>query len=458
MFRLSYNLKRLILVLGDLAAFFLALLATLEIRYGHISRTDWSLHAWPFSIVFLLWITGLYVAGTYNIALLRQSLKLFLAYAEGMIANLLLAIAFFYLIPVFGIAPRTNLFLDFALTLLLGYLWRFVYLRFLDRHLSASAVLFIGPQDEVRPLYDLLEESPLGLKLKSAFSTSERRESNVPIQWIAQVDQLEQTIKEHHITTIVLGAHVQQDPELTRALYKTLFSAVAILNRTEIEEIATRRIPLTHVTQTWFFEHLRETDKMTYEWTKRFFDLILAIPFALFTLILLPFVALAIKLSSPGKIFYSQVRVGRHGANIRIWKFRTMKEDAEKEGPQFSTDVKTDPRITSVGRILRQLRVDELPQIWNVLKGDLSLIGPRPERPEFVEPLLDRMPYYQLRHLTKPGLTGWAQVLFLTPTSSLDDNLKKLQYDLYYIKHRSFLLDAAILLKTIGIVLKRQGT
>jgi lipopolysaccharide/colanic/teichoic acid biosynthesis glycosyltransferase len=169
-------------------------------------------------------------------------------------------------------------------------------------------------------------------------------------------------------------------------------------------------------------------------------------------------VALAIKLSSPGKIFYSQVRVGRHGANIRIWKFRTMKEDAEKEGPQFSTDVKTDPRITSVGRILRQLRVDELPQIWNVLKGDLSLIGPRPERPEFVEPLLDRMPYYQLRHLTKPGLTGWAQVLFLTPTSSLDDNLKKLQYDLYYIKHRSFLLDAAILLKTIGIVLKRQGT
>jgi lipopolysaccharide/colanic/teichoic acid biosynthesis glycosyltransferase len=102
--------------------------------------------------------------------------------------------------------------------------------------------------------------------------------------------------------------------------------------------------------------------------------------------------------------------------------------------------------------------VDELPQVWNVLKGDLSFVGPRPERPEFVGPLVERMPYYALRHLTRPGLTGWAQVQFLTPTASLDDNLKKLQYDLYYIKHRSMIIDAAILLKTIGIVLRRQGT
>jgi lipopolysaccharide/colanic/teichoic acid biosynthesis glycosyltransferase len=135
-----------------------------------------------------------------------------------------------------------------------------------------------------------------------------------------------------------------------------------------------------------------------------------------------------------------------------------MDADAEKDGPRFTASTKTDPRLFPLGRLLRQLRIDELPQIWNVLRGDLSFVGPRPERPEFVEPLTERMPYYNLRHLTRPGLTGWAQVRFLTPTSSLEDNLKKLQYDLYYIKHRSLMLDLAILLKTVGIVLRRQGT
>ena len=107
---------------------------------------------------------------------------------------------------------------------------------------------------------------------------------------------------------------------------------------------------------------------------------------------------------------------------------------------------------------MRRLRIDELPQVWNVLRGDLSFVGPRPERPEFVAPLVERMPYYPLRHLTRPGLTGWAQVQYLTPIASIEDNLTKLQYDLYYIKNRSLLLDLAILLKTVGIVLRRQGT
>lgn len=143
---------------------------------------------------------------------------------------------------------------------------------------------------------------------------------------------------------------------------------------------------------------------------------------------------------------------------MRIWKFRTMHTDSERGGAQFTANAKTDPRLFKFGRIMRQLRIDELPQVWNVIRGDLSFVGPRPERPEFVAPLNEQVPYYALRHLARPGLTGWAQVLYLTPTAHLEDNLKKLQYDLYYIKHRSLVLDAAILLKTIGIVLRRQGT
>ena len=146
---------------------------------------------------------------------------------------------------------------------------------------------------------------------------------------------------------------------------------------------------------------------------KRVRDSILGIPFVILTVLLLPLVGALIWIISPGPIFYSQVRVGRGGKPITIWKFRSMRMDSEKYGPQFTSSTATDPRITPIGRILRQLRIDELPQIWSVLKGDLSLIGPRPERPEFVTPLLERVPYYALRHLTRPGLTGWAQVRFL---------------------------------------------
>ena len=233
---------------------------------------------------------------------------------------------------------------------------------------------------------------------------------------------------------------------------------MTLLDRTALEETITGRIPLEYVSQTWFLEHLRENEKAWYEMAKRIGDILMAIPFGIITLILYPIVALIIKISSPGPVLYSQIRLGKFGKQFRIWKFRTMHVNAEKNGPQFTADAKTDPRLFAAGRVLRRLRIDEFPQIWNVLRGDLSFIGPRPERPEFVEQLTERMPYYSLRHLTRPGLTGWAQVRFLTPTASLEDNLKKLQYDVYYIKHCSPLLDMAILLKTIAIVLRRQGT
>jgi lipopolysaccharide/colanic/teichoic acid biosynthesis glycosyltransferase len=170
---------------------------------------------------------------------------------------------------------------------------------------------------------------------------------------------------------------------------------------------------------------------------------------------LTPIIALAVKLSSPGPVLFRQERVGKHGKRFWIVKFRTMREDAEANGAQFATI--QDPRITAVGAFLRATRLDELPQVWNVLKGDMSFVGPRPERPEFVDQLTERLPFYALRHLTRPGLTGWAQVRYKY-ASSLEENLVKLQYDLFYVKHRSLILDLAILLKTINTVVRRQGT
>ena len=166
-------------------------------------------------------------------------------------------------------------------------------------------------------------------------------------------------------------------------------------------------------------------------------------------------ISLIVKTTSPGKVFYRGVRAGKDNVNFRIYKFRTMVQDAEKAGVQWTID--KDVRVTKVGNILRKTRVDELPQLWNVIRGDMSFIGPRPERPEFVMTLEKEIPHYQIRHLVRPGLSGWAQINQPTGDASVKESTEKLQYDLYYIKNRSLVFDLDILARTIMVVLRRQG-
>ncbi len=463
MLRTGPSVKRILLLLGDLAALQIALLLTIVIRYGGFDADRWRVNWYAFTTLSLIWVIGLYVAGLYELNLVREPLKLFRTYLEGMIANLALALAFFYLIPIFGLAPRTILFLFFAMSLLVGYFWRLMANRLIQSTFSKRRILFVGPAEELRKLDELLRDSPLGIEVAAAIATSGESYRHHDVKWYPNIGAFSQALKDEQIAAVVLGVGPDEIPELRDELYRSLITRVDILDRAEIEEEATGRIPLSHVSQTWFLHNLKESRKAWFESSKRVVDVLLAIPVGIATLVILPFVALGIKLASPGPAFIKQTRVGKGGRPFTLIKFRTMKaagEDGlnEPKGPQFTTDAKTDPRLFAFGRFLRRTRLDEFPQVWNVLKGDLSFVGPRPERPEFVEPLLERMPYYGLRHLTRPGLTGWAQVKFLTPTASLDDNLKKLQYDLFYIKNRSLVLDALILLKTVGVMLRRQGT
>ena len=188
-------------------------------------------------------------------------------------------------------------------------------------------------------------------------------------------------------------------------------------------------------------------------------DYILAFFMGLVCACLFPFIALLIKLDSRGAIFFRQTRVGRNGRLFTIYKFRTMQSltkegSAELAGPRFASV--NDARITRVGQFLRKTRLDELPQCFNILKGEMSLIGPRPERPEFVDKLTAEMPFYSLRHLLKPGLTGWAQI-HRSYYGNIEENLFKLQYDLFYLKNRGFILDCVIILRTINTLLRFAG-
>jgi sugar transferase (PEP-CTERM system associated) len=223
----------------------------------------------------------------------------------------------------------------------------------------------------------------------------------------------------------------------------------------EVYEAITGKVPIESVRLGWLLFSPGCHASRFYLAYKRSASIVVSIVGLLLTLPLLPFIILAIKLTSTGPVLYRQKRVGRDGAVYNCYKFRSMRADAEADtGPTWAAD--EDPRITRVGRFLRITRMDEIPQLWNVLRGDMSLVGPRPERPEFVNTLDKEIPYYNLRHTIRPGITGWAQVRYKYG-SSIEDAKEKLRYDLFYIKNMSAGLDLLIFFQTIKIILLGRG-
>jgi sugar transferase (PEP-CTERM system associated) len=194
--------------------------------------------------------------------------------------------------------------------------------------------------------------------------------------------------------------------------------------------------------------------KASQQIVRRLVSMLVAFTALLICLPFIPFIMLAVRLSSPGPIFFGQIRVGLRGRLFTVHKFRTMRKDAEAKGAVWAT--KNDPRITSLGRFMRKTRLDEIPQLWNVLRGDMGFVGPRPERPEFVQWLSSEIPYYELRHMIRPGITGWAQVRYQYG-ATLEETKKKLEYDLYYLKHLSLGLDLLIMFETIKTIVLRRG-
>jgi sugar transferase (PEP-CTERM system associated) len=230
---------------------------------------------------------------------------------------------------------------------------------------------------------------------------------------------------------------------------------VRVQDGNDVYESITGKVPIESIRLSWLLFSPGSHASRLFLFYKRFASILISIVGLLLSLPLLPFVILAIKFGSPGRVFYSQDRVGRDGKVFRCYKLRTMRNDAESDtGPTWAEY--DDPRITRVGRFLRKTRMDELPQLVNVLRGDMSLVGPRPERPEFVAELNQKIPYYHLRQSVRPGITGWAQILYRYG-SSVEDAKEKLRYDLYYIKNSSAGLDLLIFFNTIKIVLVGRG-
>ena len=243
---------------------------------------------------------------------------------------------------------------------------------------------------------------------------------------------------------------------LTDELMKVRFAGVEILNLSQFFEEIEKKVPVDFLSQEWFifekgFELFHNPLGLR---VKRILDLMLALVLLAITWPIILVFAILIKLESKGPAFYSQIRTGLNDREFPIFKLRSMITDAEKQGAQWAKS--NDSRVTRMGKIIRLTRIDELPQLWNVIKGDMSFIGPRPERPEFNVDLEKKIPFYKLRHLVRPGITGWAQVMYAYG-ASVEDSKQKLQFDLYYIKNFSFVLDMLIIFKTVRVVLFGKG-
>ncbi|MGB0383276.1 MAG: exopolysaccharide biosynthesis polyprenyl glycosylphosphotransferase, partial [Ardenticatenaceae bacterium] len=256
---------------------------------------------------------------------------------------------------------------------------------------------------------------------------------------------------------IIVATEGKASQKTLQAVLDSRELGIPITTMTTLYERVTGRVPIEHVDGNLdiILPMTRPSHTRLYLIMARLFDLMAVFLSLPLLIILIPLIWLANHLSDPGDLFYQQERVGKHGQPFQIIKFRTMIMDAEKQtGAVWASE--KDPRVTPVGRFLRQTRLDELPQLWNVFKGEMSIIGPRPERPHFVQQLTKEIPFYRARHAVKPGLTGWAQVKYRYGASA-EDALMKLQYDLFYIKHQGPYLDLLILLKTVQVVFGFKG-
>jgi exopolysaccharide biosynthesis polyprenyl glycosylphosphotransferase len=269
--------------------------------------------------------------------------------------------------------------------------------------------------------------------------------------------ELERLADTHHVDEIALAISARLPEPMLQRLMSCHEHGVRITPMPLIYERLTGKVAVEHIGTQWYvaLPLQQRVGATALAAVKRLMDLAGGLLLSLLLLILIVPLALAIRLDSPGPIFYRQERLGRGGRVFRVYKLRSMRDDAEGDGEARWASA-ADPRITRVGAIMRRTRVDELPQIINVLIGDMSLVGPRPERPQFVEQLQRRIPFYRTRLAAKPGLTGWAQINY-GYGSSAADALAKLQYDLYYLKHQSPWFDLLIMARTVAVVLRMEG-
>jgi sugar transferase (PEP-CTERM system associated) len=371
---------------------------------------------------------------------------------------------FLILTLVFYVAPdlyfgRGILALVFAIAGAGIFIARMIFFKSSELRFLETRILFLGSGPLAKECSDLALQSASYHRYNIAgFIPTPNEELCVPSTGLLngrEGDTLVSLARQYNVEEIVVSVQNRRGGFPIKELLQCKLAGVKVTDAATFFERETCQIRVDSLQPSWLVFGGGFDQSFVRTFMKRSFDIVCSVIILLLTLPLMLLAALAVKLEDRGPVFYSQERVGKDGKTFYVHKFRSMRTDAEKGGkPQWAQQ--NDPRITRVGNFMRKTRIDELPQILNVFKGDMSFVGPRPERQYFVDQLIEVVPYYNVRHSVKPGITGWAQVRY-GYGSSAEDALQKLQYDLYYVKNNSLFLDVLILIDTLKVVLFRSG-
>ena len=456
-----HKLLKLTLVAGDIILIYCALFLTLALRHGDLSF-------WPeaklqafimhFSWLAIIWILFLYMLGFYEIPPLK---KVFVFFKNLLIFFFLagaVGVAYFYLVPETEVAPKTILFLDVLIFSALFCCWRYFFSRFLKLSNFKEKVIMVGFRFGLEDLVKDRLFSESGYEITAFFSPDKSFsqkllsfEGSAKYGLVSQISKLKEIAEKEKISGVIFPRFLQGNEKIIQQIFNNLSLNLNYISFADFYENIAKKIPLEAINEAWFLENISRSEKKVEDLLKRGFDIIFSFVGILVTVVLFPFIVLAIKLDSSGPVFYSQKRVGKSGRVFTLYKFRTMVAGAEQNGSQWT--MPNDSRITRIGKVLRFFHIDEFAQFFNILKGDISFVGPRPESLELVETFEKEIPYYKIRYIIKPGFTGWAQLNF-PASASVEQAKEKFGYDLYYIKNRNLFMDLGIILKTIRIILK----
>lgn len=435
-----------LLFCGDIAAFVLSLYLTLWIRYGTApSAGILAPYVVPFMFLFAVWALVFYGSGLYGkrLALLPSRQPDILLKTQ--IANIVFAAIFFFVIPAFGIAPKTILALYLVVSLVLIYAWRLALYPKISGPARRERAVLLAEGEESEELKREVNGNPrYGIEFRPMPQLEE----------IATPPGLHSFLAREGISVLIVDTRF--------ALARAVLPAVYHVARVEPEcqfaafedfyEEVFDRIPLSRLEHAWFLENVTAMDPFVYRLAKRFVDIVCAFLMGIITIVIAPFIFLANFIEGSGQLFLVQERLGKGGSRIRAYKFRSMRQNKSASG-EWTTEEKTDNPITNVGSFLRRTSLDEFPQFVNVLKGELSIVGPRNDILGLGKRLAEALPYYEARYLVTPGITGWAQINQryepgnVSP-QSIQETRVRLAYDFYYLKHRSLALDLIIGLKT----------
>lgn len=438
---------------------FLAELAATAVRTGY-DHSAIKIHDPLFiktGVLTFTYITAFYYFDLYRSDMYRPSRLMSMHLIKATLVATIALFSIFYVIP----SLKTWRLVLLANTLLLPptvLLWRTILSRLSSFELPSKSVLIIGSGDLAKKIgSQIYKDGDYGLKLVGFIDDDPAKlgQSIVNPGVIGGYGDIGRIVKSSEVDRIIVALSDRRAKLPMSVLLDCKLHGITIEEGETFHERMTGKIPLDHLKPSWMvfsegFKSLRSR-----KITKRFFDVSISIVCLIALAPLFLIISILIKLDSRGPAIYRQTRVGEHGKGFNIYKFRSLKENAEEAtGPVWASAM--DTRFTRVGRVIRKLRLDELPQLLNVIKGDMSFVGPRPERPYFVDKLKEVIPYYEMRTIVKPGITGWAQIKYPYGIS-LEDAIEKLQYDIYYIKNMSPILDLLIFFETIKVVLTRRG-